>query len=107
MKSLRAQSLVSLLGISLIYYSCELSDLESRDSYLDLPNTAFDYGIGVKNELPTLGRVLFYDPRISANNAVSCGSCHKQELAFSDGRQFSLGFMGGQTNRNSMSIQNI
>ena len=32
-----------------------------------------------------LGRMLFYDVRLSANNKVSCASCHDQSLAFSDG----------------------
>src|SRR5262249_51786418 len=32
----------------------------------------------------TLGRVLFYDTRLSANNTVSCGSCHVQKNAFVD-----------------------
>jgi cytochrome c peroxidase len=33
-----------------------------------------------------LGRYLFYDKRVSVNGKVSCGSCHRQELAFTDGR---------------------
>ena len=32
-----------------------------------------------------LGRRLFYDIRLSGNNRISCASCHRQELAFSDG----------------------
>jgi cytochrome c peroxidase len=32
----------------------------------------------------TLGRVLFYDTRLSANGTVSCGSCHVQANAFAD-----------------------
>lgn len=49
----------------------------------------------------TLGRVLFYDRRLSANNTISCASCHIQELAFGDGERFSTGFEGGMTGRNS------
>ena len=32
----------------------------------------------------TLGRVLFYDTRLSANDTVSCSSCHVQKPAFAD-----------------------
>ncbi len=32
----------------------------------------------------TLGRVLFYDKKLSLNNTVSCASCHHQEKAFAD-----------------------
>jgi cytochrome c peroxidase len=38
-----------------------------------------------------LGRKLFYDKRLSSNNTISCGSCHKQQFAFTDNRNFSLG----------------
>ena len=54
----------------------------------------------------TLGRVLFYDRRLSANQTVSCSSCHQQEHGFSDPRQFSVGFNGGLTGRNSMGLSN-
>lgn len=54
----------------------------------------------------TLGRVLFYDKSLSANNTVSCASCHQQNHAFSDPARFSRGFSGGLTTRNSMSLVN-
>ncbi len=54
----------------------------------------------------TLGRVLFYDTHLSANNTVSCGSCHKQERGFADVSAASTGFMGGHTDRNSMALVN-
>jgi cytochrome c peroxidase len=54
-----------------------------------------------------LGRKLFYETALSANNQVSCGSCHKQELAFTDGKQFSTGVDGSLTKRNSMALINL
>jgi cytochrome c peroxidase len=54
----------------------------------------------------TLGRVLFYDVRLSVNDTVSCGSCHLQEHGFSDPRQFSLGHLGDETPRHSMGLAN-
>ncbi|GAB5525145.1 MAG: cytochrome c peroxidase [Roseivirga sp.] len=54
----------------------------------------------------TLGRVLFYDKKLSANNSVSCASCHEQSAAFSDNRTFSVGLNGEKTARNSMSLIN-
>ncbi|MBK9733883.1 MAG: cytochrome-c peroxidase [Saprospiraceae bacterium] len=54
----------------------------------------------------TLGRVLFYDKKLSLNNTVACASCHHQDKAFSDGKQFSTGFEGRVTTRNSMAIIN-
>ena len=42
-------------------------------------------------ETIALGRRLFHDPRLSVDNTVSCASCHKPALAFSDGRQLAEG----------------
>ncbi len=52
----------------------------------------------------TLGRVLFYDTRLSANHTVSCGSCHVQKNAFVDPNRFSKGFEGKLTDRHAMSL---
>jgi cytochrome c peroxidase len=54
----------------------------------------------------TLGRVLFYDKRLSINNTVSCASCHQQSLAFSDANRASIGVQG-TTGRHSMRIVNV
>lgn len=51
----------------------------------------------------TLGRVLFYDPNLSKNQTVSCASCHKAEVGFSDERTLSEGFLRGETGRHSKS----
>jgi len=53
-----------------------------------------------------LGRHLFYDKRLSANNTQSCGSCHRQDKAFTDGRAFSQGITGTMGKRSSMSLAN-
>lgn len=54
----------------------------------------------------SLGRKLFYDEILSANNSMSCASCHKQEYAFTDPARFSVGVDGIAGNRNSMAIFN-
>lgn len=54
----------------------------------------------------TLGRVLFYDKRLSANGTVACASCHIQAHGFSDPEVFSIGFNGGLTGRHSMALAN-
>jgi cytochrome c peroxidase len=55
----------------------------------------------------TLGRVLFYDTRLSANDTVACASCHRQKAAFTDPRTLSVGFKGAHTERNAMSLVNL
>ena len=55
----------------------------------------------------TLGRVLFYDTRLSVNNTISCGSCHEQKRAFSDPKRVSEGFERQLGDRNAMSLVNL
>jgi cytochrome c peroxidase len=59
------------------------------------------------NDGATLGRVLFYDKNLSRNNSVSCGSCHRPDLSFSDSAIKSKGFLGGSTDRHSMQLLNV
>ena len=60
----------------------------------------------ITNAGATLGRVLFYDKFLSANNTTSCGSCHQQQDGFADPNQLSVGFQGGLTTRRSMGLSN-
>lgn len=53
----------------------------------------------------TLGRVLFYDKNLSANNTVSCASCHIQANAFGDLSTASNG-INGTTARHAMRLVN-
>jgi len=53
-----------------------------------------------------LGRVLFYDRRLSASDGLSCAGCHNQSLAFSDTPQRSVGFAGGLTARHAPALVN-
>ena len=54
-----------------------------------------------------LGRYLFYDQRMSVNGTQSCASCHKQELAFTDGKPRAVGATGELHPRGAMSLVNI
>jgi cytochrome c peroxidase len=54
-----------------------------------------------------LGRFLFYDKRLSVNSKESCASCHRQELAFTDGRAHAEGTTGQSHPRSSMSLANV
>ncbi|HTA68320.1 MAG TPA: di-heme enzyme [Bryobacteraceae bacterium] len=54
-----------------------------------------------------LGRRLFYDKRISVNGKASCGTCHRQDLAFTDGLARAEGTTGQVHPRSSMSLVNV
>ena len=53
-----------------------------------------------------LGRRLFYDRALSGNGTFSCASCHRQELAFTDGRAQAVGSTGELHPRSAMSLAN-
>ncbi len=54
-----------------------------------------------------LGRYLFFDPLLSADNSLSCASCHHPDLGFSDGRPRSVGIGGAELARAAPSLWNV
>lgn len=54
-----------------------------------------------------IGRRLFYDARLSGNGTQSCASCHRPELAFTDGRARAVGSTGEVHPRNAQSLVNV
>ena len=53
-----------------------------------------------------LGRVLFYDMRLSARDGLSCAGCHSPFIGFSDTPPLSVGFAGGFTGRHTPALAN-
>jgi len=58
------------------------------------------------NSKVELGKLLFFDPRLSKDGSVSCASCHVPAAGFADPRQFSLGVGGKQGGRNAPPAMN-
>ena len=54
-----------------------------------------------------LGRFLFYDTRLSGNATSACATCHRPELAFTDGRPRAVGSTGERHPRGAMSLVNV
>ena len=121
---------LSLFGLCLLVFACNKSDQTSNGNY---PATQAAFGTEINpnnwtnysgvtppayivkdnsannpvvNAKASLGRVLFYDKNLSVNNTISCGSCHKQEFAFSDTLLASNGVLGGTTDRHTMRLIN-
>lgn len=78
------------------------ADLAVPD-YITEDNTPDENSI--TNAGATLGRVLFYDKKLSLDETISCSSCHLQEFAFGDTAVQSLG-VSGVTGRHSMRLVN-
>lgn len=102
--------------ILLVILACNKSDVVNNTQEASNPilsktleeyNSNSQQSAKIDNQLARLGRVLFYDKKLSFNNRVSCGSCHIQSLGFGDNKAKSLGFSGQLTDRNSSSIINL
>ncbi|MCS6818958.1 MAG: cytochrome c peroxidase [Chitinophagales bacterium] len=113
------------LAVSLFFYSCKPDKTAEPDPYPNDPDSLY---VGTPYILPRpsppslyrrfpdstftvegvlLGRMLFWDPILSADSSISCASCHQPRFAFADsGKQFSSN-LSGQTKRNTSSIQNV
>ena len=76
---------------------------QTKPAYIVKDNTGNN---PITNAKATLGRVLFYDKKLSIDNTISCASCHKQAFAFSDTALISSGVAGGLTDRHSMRLVN-
>lgn len=65
-----------------------------------------------RGERPTperveLGRLLFFDPVLSADGSLSCAHCHRPERAFTDGRRTARGMGGARLGRNTPTLYNV
>lgn len=54
-----------------------------------------------------LGKMLFFDPRLSSTKKVSCASCHIPKYGFSNGQRFGTGVKGLRTARNVPTLYNV
>lgn len=117
-------ALISLIMLNACKKKVETTDEESAvqrtfGSNIDL-NNLFNYSAQTRpayimkdnsganpitDKGATLGRVLFYDKKLSIDNSISCASCHLQKFAFGDTAVASKG-VNGSTGRHSMRLVN-
>lgn len=57
-------------------------------------------------EKVALGKQLFFDKRLSADNTIACATCHNPQFGFTDGRPVSIGIGEQRGSRNAPSIIN-
>ncbi len=102
-----------ILILILLGAGCGSSDAASapQEWVWDVPDTVPLPRIPEDNPMTPakveLGRFLFYDKQLSGNQTQSCGSCHEQKLAFTDGLAQAEGSTGQIHPRSSMSIANV
>lgn len=103
---------LAVVLICLCLFSCKDDKIPEAKPYAFNIPSGYPQPLQPSNNITTeegveLGRRLFYDKRLSGNNAMSCGTCHLQAFAFAEQSQFSTGINGQQGHRNSMSLVNL
>ena len=91
---------------------------EFRDRY-QLYDSLQNRGVGgTRTSLPAhrdgftpvqidLGRYLFFDPMLSGDGTMSCGSCHRPDKGLADGRPRSIGVGGKDAGRAAPTLWNV
>lgn len=107
MKHLKIISLLAFLGLT---FSMTFSWLDGGYE-LEIPKGFPEPFIPEDNELTEarveLGRRLFFDNVMSRDSSLSCATCHKPELAFTDGLPRGKGIRGEIVARNSPTLTNV
>lgn len=98
--------------IAILFSACTENREGTSFSYLKLVPSHFDPPFLNQDSFPSeeqiiLGRKLFFDPIMSVDSTISCGSCHKPEFAFSDTSAFSLGVNHAIGTRNTPTLSNV
>jgi cytochrome c peroxidase len=100
-----------LLVLALAYAGCGEEGGSAEEWTWDLPENILPPRVPEDNPMTVakveLGRFLFYDKRLSANQTQSCSSCHHQDLAFTDGLSRAEGSTGEIHPRSSMMLANV
>jgi cytochrome c peroxidase len=75
-------------------------------AFAPLPEEATPTDYQLAEELITLGRMLYYEPRLSINGKISCNSCHALDTYGVDGLPTSVGHDGRSGDRNAPTVYN-
>lgn len=78
------------LGVSSLFYS-PFGGTEEGDQYLRPDTVPAPADNQMTPDRVELGKILFFDPRLSGSNWISCATCHNPALAWSDGLPTAIG----------------
>ena len=73
----------------------------------ELPPAPIDLKNDSVKKVVELGKILFFDPRLSGSNQISCSSCHAPDMHWTDGRRVSIGHDHLANIRNAPTLENV
>lgn len=104
--AIRILFIVALAIIPLLF-GCSRSDDYQWHLPPGFPEPAVPEDNPMTNAKVELGRHLFYDTRLSANQTQSCASCHRQSHAFAEPLRTAVGSTGEFHRRNTLTLANV
>ena len=99
--------LFKFLLFTLILGSCVPDDLVFDGLNTTYPTLEYPEDNPYNAAAASLGERLFFDPILSLDSSISCGSCHKPELGFATNDRVTPGVGGILGKRNSPSLLNV
>src|SRR6478672_558810 len=88
-------------GNTIVLDGITVPDIGPMPAFVPMPAGNVNYGQKVE-----LGKQLYFDGRLSKNNAISCAFCHNPGTGFADARQFSIGAFGTAGGRQAPTVYN-
>jgi len=81
-------------------------EAEDTSFYEPLPEGIYPQNNPWSQDKEDLGKMLYFDPRLSGDNTISCATCHHPDKGWSDGLPRTIGFGGKELGRHSPTIIN-
>src|ERR1044071_1425177 len=101
-----AAGALALPAFLLVGFAADASKAPAPKAPLGLPPLSWPSNNKYSAEKAELGRVLYFDRRLSADETVSCASCHAPEHAFADGAAVSTGIKAQKGGRSAPTVIN-
>jgi cytochrome c peroxidase len=101
-----AGGLLLVVGASLVSSPVDAQREQAPKPPLGLPPIPWPADNPYSKEKAELGKLLYYDTRLSTNQSVSCASCHAPEFGFTDGKPVSTGIKGQKGGRSAPTVIN-
>ncbi|HEV2728494.1 MAG TPA: cytochrome-c peroxidase, partial [Terriglobales bacterium] len=79
---------------------------EALKLFSPLPTVMSSHDNPITDAKVTLGRMLYYEPRLSANQKISCNTCHPLDAYGAEQKPVSTGFKSQKGSRNAPTVYN-
>lgn len=105
----KSYSILTIVLLAITWAACKRESPEASYNFdypKGFPKPKYEFPFNPKHY--ELGRKLFYDPILSVDNSISCGSCHQQFAAFAQvDHPLSHGVNGQFGKRNAPALFNL